>query len=202
MLSYAPGDQVAMNELVFVGGIHGVGKTSISRRLAEMLPAVHVTAGTLIRDTASSGHIVTVGVGNKAVPDVDGNQELLLRGLASFRIRIGAKQPLLLDGHFCLLDPSGNVTEISLDVFAAMEPAAVLLVTAEPETVRARLMQRDAASPPLDVIAQLSNREKTRAVEVVTALAIPMWSVRGDVELEVAARSAAGHLRSCLTGAA
>ena len=190
-----------MNQLVFVGGIHGVGKTSISRSLAEMLPAVHVTAGTLIRETASSDHVVTVGVGNKAVPDVDGNQELLLRGLASFRARIGPNQPLILDGHFCLLDPSGNVAEISLDVFAAMEPTAVLLVTAEPEAVRARLMRRDAESPPLDVIAQLSNREEARAVEVSTALAIPMWSLRGDIEPEVAARSAVGHLRSCLTGA-
>ena len=197
-----PEAQVAMNELVFVGGIHGVGKTSIARRLAEMLPAVHVTAGTLIRETASAGHVVTVGVGKKAVPDVDGNQDVLLRGLASFRGRIGAKQRLLLDGHFCLLDASGNITEISLDVFAAMRPAAVLLVTAEPETVHARLMQRDAESPPLDVVAQLSNREEARAVEVSTALSIPMWTVRGDIELEVAARSAAAHLRSCLTGAA
>jgi adenylate kinase len=190
-----------MDELVFVGGIHGVGKTSISRRLAEMLRAVHVTAGTLIRETALPGHVVTVGAGNKAVPDVESNQELLLRGLASFRARIGATQPLLLDGHFCLVDASGNLTEISLDVFTAMSPTAVLLITAEPETVHARLVQRDSASPPLDVIAQLSKREEARAVEVSTALAVPMRSIRGDIELEVAARSAAEYLRSCLTGA-
>ena len=106
---------------------------------------------------------------------------------------------MLLDGHFCLLDALGNITKISLDVFAAMQPAAVLLVTAEPETVHARLMQRNAESPPLDVVAQLSNREEARAVEVSTTLAIPMWSVRGDIELDVAARSAAGWVLDHMT---
>jgi len=40
---------VAMNQpSVFVGGIHGVGKMTVSRLLAELLPAKHATAGALV----------------------------------------------------------------------------------------------------------------------------------------------------------
>src|SRR2546425_12769037 len=53
------------------------------------------------RETASAAHTVTVGVGDKAVPDVDANQTLLLRGLDLYRARIGVG-PILLDGHFSL----------------------------------------------------------------------------------------------------
>ena len=52
-----------MNQpIVFVGGIHGVGKTTVSRLLAELLPAKHVTAGALIRATAGAQENVTVGI--------------------------------------------------------------------------------------------------------------------------------------------
>jgi Mg-chelatase subunit ChlI len=61
-----PKKDVVTQAMVFVGGIHGVGKTTISRALAALLPAAHVTAGSLIRETASPAHRVTVGIGDKA----------------------------------------------------------------------------------------------------------------------------------------
>ena len=82
-----------MSVTVFVAGIHGAGKSTICRELARLIGASHATAGDLIRANATTE--VTAGV--KAVPDVDANQELLLRGLAMHRAASAA--PLLLDGH-------------------------------------------------------------------------------------------------------
>ena len=36
--------------IIFVGGVHGAGKTTISRLLADTLGVAHVTAGTLIQE--------------------------------------------------------------------------------------------------------------------------------------------------------
>jgi adenylate kinase len=117
---------------VFVGGIHGVGKTTVSRALAELLSASHVTAGWLIRETAGS-ETVTVGIDNKAVPDVNANQALLLQGLTMYRRRVSG--PIVLDGHFSLLEPSGSVVAIPLAIYLALAPIAVVLVEADSQVV-------------------------------------------------------------------
>ena len=193
-----------MNQpIVFVGGIHGVGKTTISRQLAELLGAGHVTAGALIRETADPGTTVTVGAGNKAVPHVDDNQTLLLRGLESYRARNGhTARPLLLDGHFSLLDPNGDVVEVPVEVFAAIGPVAVLLIEATHATVHRRLVERDAEAPSPERISALAHRERARATEVSVFLKVPMWIVSGEEAPEREAARAATHLRPLLVGGA
>jgi adenylate kinase len=191
-----------MNQrIVFVGGIHGAGKTTVSRVLAGLLSASHITAGGLIRETASAEHTVTVGVGDKAVPDVDANQALLLRGLDLYRARIGVG-PILLDGHFSLLDPSGAVVGIPIAVYKAISPVAVLLVEADAQTVHDRLMRRDGAAAPLETLSLLASRERERAEAVCAALGIPMWAIAGDTMAEQVADAAASHLQPLLAGVA
>jgi adenylate kinase len=189
-----------MNQpIVFVGGIHGVGKTTVSRALAALLGAKHVTAGALIRETASRSETVTVGIGNKAVPNVDGNQTLLLKGLDAYRARVG-EGPILLDGHFSLLDQSGAVVAIPMPVFVTISPVAVVLVEADHSVVHARLVQRDAAAPPVMTISLLADRERAWAAQVCATLKIAMWTVSGDASPEDTARGAAAHLRQLLAG--
>jgi adenylate kinase len=193
--------QLMSQRIVFVGGIHGAGKTTVSRLLAGLLSASHITAGGLIRETASVAHTVTVGVGDKAVPDVDANQALLLRGLDLYRARIGVG-PILLDGHFSLLDPSGAVVGIPMAVYHAISPAAVLLVEADAQTVHDRLMRRDGAAAPLGTVSLLASRERECAEAVCAALRIPMWTIAGDTMAEQTAEAAASYLRQFLDGAA
>jgi adenylate kinase len=167
-----------MDRIVFVGGIHGAGKTTLSRRVASLLSASHVTAGAMIRENAQAGTVVTTGRANKAVPDVDANQELLLRGLALYRARVAG--PILLDGHFSLLRPTGEVVPIPLTVFRSIAPSAVLLVQADKAVVRRRLVERDGSAPPLETIALLAEREEASARTVCRDLRIPLSLARGD----------------------
>jgi adenylate kinase len=192
---------VLNQRIVFIGGIHGAGKTTLSRLLAGLLSASHVTAGGLIRETASAAHTVTVGASDKEVPDVDANQALLLRGLDLYRARIGVGS-ILLDGHFSLLDPSGAVVGIPMAVYEAIAPVAVLLVEADPQTVHDRLMRRDGAAAPLETVSVLASRERECAEAVCAALRIPMRTLAGDSMAEQTAEAAAFHLRPLLDGPA
>ncbi len=184
--------------VVFIGGIHGVGKTSLSRQLAALLGAEHITAGALIRAAASPSDVVTVGPGNKAVPDVDANQERLLRGLAAHRAMgreaLRRKRGLLLDGHFCLLNPGGHVVEIPYTFFQAINPVAVLLVESDLGTVIRRLLERDGSAPSVESLAALAECERTHATAVCAQLGIPLCHATGNTNPDVAAQLAALHL--------
>jgi adenylate kinase len=189
-----------MNPTVFIGGVHGAGKTTFSRDLAPLLGASHVTAGALIRETASTSDTVTVGIGGKAVPDVDANQLLLLRGLELLKARIGSR-PVLLDGHFVLLDATGAVAEIPLAVYEAIAPIAVLLVEADAGTIHRRLVKRDGEAPAVAALANLIVRERVRAEEVCASLDLPLWDVAGNVASDREAATAASRLQPILGGA-
>jgi adenylate kinase len=190
-----------MSSTIFVGGVHGAGKTTFSKQLAVLLGASHVTAGGLIRANAGTTHTVTVGIGDKAVPDVDANQLLLLRGLDLYRGRVGPRL-VLLDGHFVLLEASGTIAEIPLAVYDAIGPQAVLLVEAETATIRARLVARDGEAPPLATLAELASRERARAEHVCSQLGVPLLAVAGGGAADQEAAAAAGRLEAMLGGAA
>lgn len=184
--------------IVFVGGIHGAGKTTVSRRLAAALSASHVTAGALIREAAHS-ETITTGIGNKAVGDVNANQALLLQGLARYRRR--ASGPIVLDGHFCLMEPGGDVVVIPTTVYVAIAPIAVALIESDLRIVHSRLLQRDGAAPSLEIISSLSSCERAQAQAVSTALKVPLFPVRGDISADEAAQTAASAILPLLRGA-
>jgi adenylate kinase len=189
-----------MNSIVFVGGVHGAGKTTISRQLAESLPASHVTAGALIRESAGLGRIAgAAGVSNKAVTDVDANQALLLHGLDVYRARIGSG-PIVLDGHFSLLSSSGAVVEIPTAIYRAIGPLAVLLVEADGGVIHKRLIKRDGQAPTHAIISLLAARERARAETVCADLKIPMFSIRGDTATQSVAPTVSLQIRTILAG--
>jgi adenylate kinase len=183
-----------MSVTVFVAGIHGAGKSTISRELAHLLGAFHATAGDLIRVNANATTEVTVGV--KAVPNIDANQLLLLRGLAVYRAR--NRGPLLLDGHFVLLKPDGAIGEIPVAVYEAIAPVAVLLVEADAVTIHSRLLERDKTAPPVATITDLAIQERAHAERVSGELKIPLWVVPGDGAIDQAVVDAASRIRAIL----
>lgn len=163
-------------DLYFVAGIYGVGKTSLCRKLAPALAAPHCTASELIRHGAN-----LEDRSDKAVNDVQGNQKRLLLALAELR---RSKQPILLDGHFCLLDSRGGIARIPLEVFAAIEPAAILLVEAPVDVVQLRLEQRDGRSYDPALLTDLARQEHEQAELVSSTLRVPLRSVGADARIE------------------
>lgn len=180
-----------------MGGVHGVGKTTISRLLADTLGGAHVTAGTLIQELNGPSETETKGLINKGVSDVHQNQELLLQALEAHRSRDVAI-PLLLDGHFSLLNPDGDVVVIPIKVFTAIGPIAVLLIEANHRTVHHRLLNRDKIAPSLATIVRLARCEREQATKVSASLTVPMWILSGDDLPERVVAAATTQLRPLL----
>lgn len=164
--------------VVFVGGVHGVGKTTSCAQVAQLAGCLHVTASEIIRRERGQA-IASAG---KLVADVDGNQRLLIRGFHRMRQKAGAT-PILLDGHFAMRDGLGEIQSVSVDVFRSLGIDRVVCLVDEPSAIAARIRQRDGMAPADREIADLQDAESRHARLVATALDVPFTLVQGgDVE--------------------
>jgi adenylate kinase len=150
--------------LYFMGGIHGVGKTTYCRTLSSQLGIRHLTAGELILE----GRAQPVG---KTVANIDENQARLLAALDARR---NTPEPLLLDGHFCLLEADLRVVAIPCKIFQRIAPTRLLLMEADSADVESRLRQRDGKTHDREFIEAFAREERAHAAAVSQALRIPL----------------------------
>jgi adenylate kinase len=155
--------------VLFVGGVHGVGKSSACAKVAEQTCARHFTASTLIREERASALLV----GRKEVVDVPGNQELLIR--AFWRIVDGERAPLvLLDGHFALRTSTLGIETIPAEVFAAMGVTELVCFVGEPAEIAGRLASRDGMDVDPRAVDELQRYELGHATQVSDSLRLPL----------------------------
>ena len=127
---------VSGRNCVFVGGVHGVGKSSLCTECAASMGIASYTASDLIRRYNDGD----VGL-YKEVVSVSGNQDTLitaLRGLPS--------GPYLLDGHFVIRSKTAGISLIPVATFESIAPLGIILVTGDPEMAAQRMLERDAKS--------------------------------------------------------
>lgn len=150
---------------LFVGGIHGVGKSTLCD--STFAPAGYhcVTASSLIRLAKTHSDR------GKLVDEISDNQVALLKQL---EVEKETRSHLLLDGHFCLLNGQGLVEPIEIDVFKAMAPSALLLVKCEPEVIAARLNNRDRKSWSPEMLRDFQAAEENHAVQISKSLRVEL----------------------------
>lgn len=141
-----------MSKIVFVSGVHGVGKSTLCGKLSETFGWTHYSCSDLIKQ--NSDYIES----SKLVSSADKNQQALLRGLSQL-----TEEVVLLDGHFCLLDKREQVIELKFDVFDAISPSAILFVTCEEATIHQRLKKRGGHVLDLEKIIELQKHEAERS---------------------------------------
>lgn len=152
---------------VFVGGIHGVGKTYLGAPAANHLGIRHATASQLIREERG---LQTWG-NDKRVAGIEENQAALIS--ATTRLRADG-QGLLLDGHFVLREASGILTEVDIQVFRDLQIRAVLLLSADLDTVIDRLHKRGDRSWSKSELRQLAEHEEAHARRVSSELCLQL----------------------------
>ena len=153
--------------IIFIGGVHCVGKTTFMNKLKTSVPIV---------ETLSCSEVLKwENPSNKNVEDIEANQNRLIDNL--FEI-IDIDKPYLLDGHFCLLNNEDNVERVGIGTFRDINPEMIILLVDSLDTIRQRLSKRDKKEYELAILKQLVDEESRYAKEVAESLEIPCYELR------------------------
>lgn len=152
--------------VVFVGGVHGVGKTTACESAARTARCRCFSASSLIREQKAAA----IPVEGKAVADVHLNQELLIKGVK----KVCVEHPglILLDGHFVLRTGSGEIEAIPVAVFQELQIERIVCFRDDPAAIAARLQARDGKSESIDDVAELQKSELAQAAVVANRLGV------------------------------
>lgn len=153
------------SQLVFVGGVHGVGKSTICRDVFDVLGYECVTASSLIsaygRETDR----------NKRVDRVIENQSFLLEALDKAKLK---NRRLLLDGHYTLINGMGEIEPIDVEVFRAMRPHHLILIKGKPDEISERLQSRDNKLWTKTFLSKFQEAEEAHARHVAKNIGVPL----------------------------
>lgn len=158
--------------VIFVAGVHAVGKTTLCKLAEQALGIAHYSASELIRIEKASA----VPEQGKAVSEVDAPQRHLIRAVR--RILPKHAGNILLDGHFSLLTATGEIETIDVDVFHALGVERVVVLHDQPSAIAARWSQRDGGPVDLDMIDAHQKEELRHARHVAGVLAISLAEIQ------------------------
>lgn len=159
--------QLPKGLVIFIAGVHGVGKTTLCRRIALSGQFTHKSASEIISEQKAAA----IAANSKEVRDIAGNQQLLIDGV----LRMASSQKsLLLDGHFVLLNTRKRPEPIPTAVFAKLCIDGVILVTGKPSQIAAQLAARDGKGLCPENVAALQALETSRAKSVSKELGLPL----------------------------
>lgn len=152
--------------IVFVGGIHGVGKSHFSNKVSRLLGVPILSASKLITHQQKRPAAI-----QKRVLDIPGNQDALI---AAIEARPTVNGKFILDGHFCVLDSSDKIQKIQIETFQKLSPAAVVVLADNIDQIQKRLKIRDKRIFKKGMLNSLQEAELEHAKKVCNHLAIPM----------------------------
>ncbi len=150
---------------IFLGGIHGVGKTTLCEKI--FIPEGYhcITASSLIKE---SGVILDQ---NKQVRDISDNQIILINRLILEKQKY---KRLLVDGHYCLINKQDQIVPIDIEVFRNIKPSVFILLKDCASKVVNRLKERDDKKWNQLFLDQFQEIEEQHAKYIAHELSIPL----------------------------
>lgn len=154
------------NGVTFIGGIHGVGKSTVCQNICHELNMEYLSASELLK-----WREINEDSSNKKVKDIPDTQNRLIGGL---RNTVQKGKFYLLDGHYCLLNSNNEVINIPLDTFRQINPIALNIIIGDITEIKKRLEMRDNKSYDFNLLDHLQNSELTYAKSLSKILGLPL----------------------------
>ena len=164
--------------VIFLAGVHGVGKGYVGAPAAQTLGFSHFTASQIIREEKGQA---TWGT-DKNTSDLDDNQLALICAVSQRRV---THKNILLDRHFVLRNAQGVLTQLETNVFRELQLTGVILLTEESNVIASRLATRDKGETDVDAISELAKAELAHARRVCQELGLPLEVIPSPTERNV-----------------
>lgn len=154
--------------VIFLAGVHGVGKTFLGRTAADLAGLTYASASSLIREEMRAQNWDS----SKRVRDAPANQEALIRAIDKLHREHEAM--IVLDGHFVLRGEHGDYVRLPIDVFQRLNLCGVILLDSSVDTILNRLRARGGFNPPREEVLSLQREERDHVEKICSALKIPV----------------------------
>jgi adenylate kinase len=160
--------------MIYVGGIHGVGKDTLCNKLEKAIGIKKYSASELIK---SGGGIVT---DNKSNTPVSNNQKLLVNAVNRLKEN---ENNFLLSGHFCLLNRNNEIENIDISIIKSIAPKAILVLTENPTEIKKRILERNNINGwSLEFIKKFQQQEIQTAIAYSKSLSVPILKANSTSE--------------------
>ena len=123
-----------MSSIVFLSGIHGVGKGYLGKKIYESMNLSLYTASNLIRQYGLQT------IDDKIVTNINKNQDLLLSAICEI---IPSNEDFILDGHLCLISKNNEISRIPKTTFQSIGLKVMIVLIDNPKEIANRLFKRD-----------------------------------------------------------
>jgi len=155
--------------IIFIGGIHGVGKGTICKDISLKTGLIHLTASQILKWEEISEK------DNKLVKNITSTQERLINGLNNL---IKKDKKYIIDGHFCLLNSNEVPNRIDEITFDKINPKTIVVVIDDVEKIAKRLEARDGKIYDVTVLNELQQMEIEYAKYLSDKYSIPYIEIK------------------------
>ncbi len=164
---------------IFIGGIHGVGKTTLCEELTMKMNIKHYSASSLIKmlNQEYDGNNQ-----DKKVQNISDNQNLLMLAINQY---IDQTAFYFLDGHFCLLDSKSTISMIPKEIFESIKPIGIIVLHDSIRNISKRITNRDRVEYDNNLLFSFQESEIEYSGYIANALQIPHMSFNMSNDIQI-----------------
>ncbi len=158
-------NEIKIGNIIFIAGVYGVGKSSICKELSLKLNIPYFSSSELISKKVNEGYGA-----KKTVKSKTNNQKALIE---SVNLILEKNSSIILDGHFCIMNPEGKIEKLPMFVFRNINLSRIVLLKADNNIIVRNLAKRDKFNYKIEYIKRFQLEEEKYCMEIAQGINVP-----------------------------